>query len=220
MRVLVAALGGCALIITGCSGGSDPAGTPPIATRASAPATAASRGVTTSAAPSSPAPTSASRGTVIKVADSQFGTILFDRSGQAIYLFDKETTNHPECYGACAEAWPPVLAGGVPTAAAGVLADALGTTRRRDGTTQVTYAGHPLYYYAHEGKNEVLCHNVREYGGLWLVITPTGKAAPHYANGRPALAAPSPHRLVVPSVWVPRLSTKISTLARTLTGPA
>jgi predicted lipoprotein with Yx(FWY)xxD motif len=131
------------------------------------------------AAPSSPTATSTARGTIINVADSDFGTILFDRSGQAIYLLDKETTNHPECYEACAEAWPPVLTRGVPVAMAGVRDEALGTTRRRDGTTQVTYAGHPLYYYAHDGKNEVLCHNVREYGGLWLVITPTGNAARH-----------------------------------------
>ena len=46
-----------------------------------------------------------------------------------------------------------------------------------DGSTQVTYAGHPLYYYAHEGKNQVTCHNVSEFGGLWLVVTPTGQAA-------------------------------------------
>ncbi len=111
------------------------------------------------------------------MAESQFGKILFDRGGQAIYLFDKEATSRPECYDACAEAWPPVLTRGAPVAMARVRDDALSTTKRRDGTTQVTYAGHPLYYYAHEGKNEVLCHNVREYGGLWLVITPTGEAA-------------------------------------------
>jgi hypothetical protein len=54
----------------------------------------------------------------------------------------------------------------------------LGTTRRADGVVQVTYAGHPLYYYAHEGKYEVLCHNVKEFGGTWLVLRPDGTAAP------------------------------------------
>ena len=54
----------------------------------------------------------------------------------------------------------------------------LGTTTRADGTTQVTYAGHPLYFYAHEGKRQVLCHNIEEYGGLWLVVQPDGKPAP------------------------------------------
>jgi len=164
-------------MLSGCSGGSDPGSPPAVAASASG-STPASSGAA-SAPPGSPTPTSTTQGTIIKVADSQFGAVLFDRSGQAIYLFDKETTGQPECYEACAAAWPPVLTGGPPVAARGVRDEALGTTKRRDGTTQVTYAGHPLYYYAHEGKNEVLCHNVREYGGLWLVITPSGKAAPH-----------------------------------------
>lgn len=119
------------------------------------------------------------RGTVVKAAASQFGEILFDRGGQAIYLFDKETTAKPECYGECAQAWPPVLTDGEPFAAPGVRADRLGTTTRSNGSTQVTYAGHPLYYYAHEDVNEVLCHDEREFGGLWLAVTPSGAAAPH-----------------------------------------
>ena len=53
----------------------------------------------------------------------------------------------------------------------------LGTVERRDGTTQVTYAGHPLYFYAHEGPGQVLCHDVEEYGGVWLVVTPSGTPA-------------------------------------------
>jgi predicted lipoprotein with Yx(FWY)xxD motif len=68
---------------------------------------------------------------------------------------------------------------GTPTVVAGLRADALGTMKRMDGTTQVTYGGHQLYYYAHEGKNEVRCHNVRGFGGLWLVVTASGQAAPH-----------------------------------------
>lgn len=127
----------------------------------------------------SPPPTPSPAGTVIKTADSRFGEMLFDGSGQAIYLFDVEQSSTPECYGECAEAWPPVLTDGAPVAEGNVRADALGTTERTDGTTQVTYAGHPLYYYAHEAKNQVLCHNVREFGGLWLVVTPDGEPAPH-----------------------------------------
>jgi len=117
-------------------------------------------------------------GSVITTADSEFGEMLFDASGQAIYLFDKETSSKPDCYDACAEAWPPVLTEGDPQARGEVGGGLLGTTKRTDGSTQVTYGGHPLYYYAHEGKNEVLCHNVSEYGGLWLVVTPEGEAAP------------------------------------------
>jgi predicted lipoprotein with Yx(FWY)xxD motif len=103
--------------------------------------------------------------------------MLFDASGQAIYLFEKERASTPACYGACAEAWPPVLTEGPPKGAGRVRSRLLGTTQRKDGSLQVTYAGHPLYYYAHEGKNQVLCHNVSEYGGLWLVVTPSGEPA-------------------------------------------
>ncbi len=118
------------------------------------------------------------RETVVTTAGSEYGEMLFDRTRQAIYLFDKEGSSRPECYGACAAAWPPVLTKGSPRASGQVDAELLGTTRRRDGSMQVTYAGHPLYFYAHEGKNQVLCHNVSEYGGLWLVVTPGGDPAP------------------------------------------
>jgi predicted lipoprotein with Yx(FWY)xxD motif len=116
-------------------------------------------------------------GVAITTAGSDFGRMLFDRSGQAIYLFDKETTSRPECYSACATAWPPVLTHGHPRATGAVREGLLGITERADGSSQVTYAGHPLYYYAHEDPHQVLCHNVREFGGRWLVVTPDGTPA-------------------------------------------
>lgn len=139
---------------------------------------------TTSAAPSAestgpaPAATPAATGTEIIIQESDFGPILFDAGGQAIYLFDRETSSTPDCYGDCAAAWPPVLTDGGPVAGAGVGVDLLGTTVRSDGSVQVTYGGHPLYYYAAEDKNEVTCHDVDEFGGVWLVVTPAGQAAP------------------------------------------
>ena len=103
--------------------------------------------------------------------------MLFDERGQAIYLFDKETAGRPDCSGECAVAWPPVLTTGMPQAAGAVRADLLGTVARDDGAMQVTYAGHPLYYYAHEAPGQVLCHDVVDFGGRWLVVTPEGRAA-------------------------------------------
>jgi predicted lipoprotein with Yx(FWY)xxD motif len=126
-----------------------------------------------------PSPTeSMMHGTGIVAADSDFGTILFDSEDQAIYLFDVETTTEPQCYDACAEAWPPVLTVGDPVAGTGLEASRLGTTERSDGTTQVTYGGHPLYYYAHEGPGEVKCHDVSMNGGNWYVVQPHGERAP------------------------------------------
>jgi predicted lipoprotein with Yx(FWY)xxD motif len=136
---------------------------------------------TTSASVAEPSPTpspAVPTGIALTTSDSDYGRMLFDLPGQAIYLFEKETTGRPDCYGECATAWPPVLTSGIPQAAGDVRTDLLGTVTRDDGSTQVTYAGHPLYYYAHEGPGEVLCHDVVEYGGRWLVVTPAGAPAP------------------------------------------
>lgn len=117
-------------------------------------------------------------GTRIVVSDSEFGQMLFDSTGQAIYLFDVETTSRPRCYDACAEAWPPVLTEGDPVAGQGVDSSLLATTERADGTVQVTYDNHPLYFYAHEGKREVKCHDIFLNGGNWYVVQPGGDPAP------------------------------------------
>ena len=110
--------------------------------------------------------------------DSDYGPMLFDERGQAIYLFDRETSDTPACYGDCAAEWPPVLTEGPPEASGEIDAGLLGTIERDDGSVQVTYNGHPLYFYADEGPGEVLCHGVDHYGGTWLVVTPEGDAAP------------------------------------------
>lgn len=121
-------------------------------------------------------PSATPDGTAIKLAASPVGDALFDGNDQAIYLFDAEQTDKPECYGDCAAAWPPVLTEGEPVADGPIEQGLLGTTARDDGTTQVTYNGHPLYYYAHEGPGELRCHNVSEFGGLWLALDETGNA--------------------------------------------
>jgi predicted lipoprotein with Yx(FWY)xxD motif len=107
---------------------------------------------------------------------SAYGTILFDGRGRALYAFTRDMRNRSRCYGACAKAWPPYVVSGRVRAAAGTKTSLLGTTRRADGTRQVTYAGRPLYFYVGDRKaGQVLCQNVNEYGGLWLVLRPSGK---------------------------------------------
>jgi predicted lipoprotein with Yx(FWY)xxD motif len=151
-----------AVVVAGCGGGGGAAGTQGT-TAATPPATQTTT-------------TAAATGTRITLRSSEFGRMLFDGRGQAIYLFDKEKTSRPECYGECAAAWPPVYADGEPVAGPGVRSELLGTTRRRDGRLQVTYGGHPLYFYANEGAGEVKCHNVFLNGGLWLVVGANGQA--------------------------------------------
>ena len=123
------------------------------------------------------ATTSRRRGKAIKVMSSRYGRMLFDGRGRAIYLFTKERGSRSRCYGQCAVAWPPVFTSGRPRARGGVDQGLLGTTRRRDGRRQVTYNGHPLYYYISDVRaGQVTCQNVVEFGGTWLVVDPSGDA--------------------------------------------
>lgn len=106
---------------------------------------------------------------------SPYGTVLFDGRGFALYAFTKDTLGRSACAGACAKAWPPYPVTGKPAAGQGVEARRLGTIRRRNGSLQATYAGRPLYYYVGDRKpRQILCQNVREFGGLWLVVRPNG----------------------------------------------
>jgi predicted lipoprotein with Yx(FWY)xxD motif len=131
------------------------------------------------AAPASSAPAAArpAGGTVITVRRSRYGRVLFDGRGRALYLFTRERGSRSRCYGACATAWPPAFTDGAPRAAGGARQRLLGTTRRRDGRTQVTYGGHPLYYYVGDtGPGVINCQDVVEFGGTWLVLGPDGRA--------------------------------------------
>jgi predicted lipoprotein with Yx(FWY)xxD motif len=117
----------------------------------------------------------APRSTLI-VRSSNYGKILFDGRGFVLYAFTRDPRGRSACKGACAAAWPPYLVSRRARAAAGVKSSLLGTTRRASGKLQVTYAGRPLYYYVGDRRpGQVLCQNVDEFGGLWLVVRPSGK---------------------------------------------
>jgi predicted lipoprotein with Yx(FWY)xxD motif len=120
----------------------------------------------------------APKGTKIKLGESEFGTMLFGSNGQAIYVFEDDPKGKSVCYGDCARAWPPVVTRGEPRAGKGVRKSLLGTVERRNGKRQLTYGGKPLYFYAHEGPGEVLCHNVNLNGGFWWVVGPDGRRRP------------------------------------------
>jgi predicted lipoprotein with Yx(FWY)xxD motif len=119
---------------------------------------------------------SQARATLI-VRDSRYGKVIFDGRGFALYAFTRDRRGGPSrCYGACAKAWPVYYGKGGLRAGSGVKRSLLGTVRRRDGRRQVTYNGWPLYYYVHErSPGVILCQNVNEFGGLWLVVQPSGK---------------------------------------------
>ena len=116
-------------------------------------------------------------GATVKLRDSRYGRILVTGKGLTLYLFTKETTPKPRCYGRCATAWPPFYTKGRPRAGAGLDPRKVGSHKRRDGRRQVTYNGHPLYRYFTEKKpGDIFCQNVAEYGGTWLVVGQPGDA--------------------------------------------
>jgi predicted lipoprotein with Yx(FWY)xxD motif len=118
---------------------------------------------------------SASRAT-LTVQKTRYGKVIFDGHGRVLYLFGRDRTSKSTCYGSCAKAWPPFLTKGTPKARSGARKGLIGTTRRRDGRLQVTYGGHPLYYYEGDGKGQVKCQGVNNAGGIWLVVSSNGKA--------------------------------------------
>jgi predicted lipoprotein with Yx(FWY)xxD motif len=112
----------------------------------------------------------------VQAHSSRYGRVLFDHRGLVLYGFTADSPRASRCYGACAKAWPPLLVKSAARTLRGIDRAKLGTVERRNGTKQVTYAGHPLYYYVGDKKpGQILCQNVREYGGFWLVVAPSGK---------------------------------------------
>lgn len=133
---------------------------------------------TPSATPTTSAATTPDSGTTITSGRSDYGSVLFDADQQAIYIWQLERSSTPKCYDDCATEWPPVLTEGKPVASGDIDRAKLGTTERSDGSIQVTYNDHPLYYYAHEEPGEVTCHDVATHGGTWWAVQPSGRRAP------------------------------------------
>src|SRR4029077_1239098 len=157
-RLLIAGAVAASVLLAACgSSGSSTAGASP----------------STSASPS-PAATGA---TIAVATNSKLGQILVDGKGITVYLFVKDSSTASTCYTTCAQVWPPVLTSGPPLAGAGTTASLLGTTTRTDGTTEVTYAGHPLYYFVSDKQpGDTTGQGIDNFGGLWWVLTPSGAA--------------------------------------------
>ena len=135
---------------------------------------------------------SASGGTVITTAKSSAGTFLTNGSGRAVYLWVKDTGDMSNCNGACAGAWPPVTTTATATASGAAKASDIGTITRSDGTKQVTYDGHPLYYFSGDsGPGTASGQGSDGFGAKWWLVAPSGSAITTSASASPASSSSS-----------------------------
>ncbi|HSU13814.1 hypothetical protein [Longimicrobium sp.] len=146
----------------------------------------------TAAAPAPATPVTAPGGTDTAAAAAQggvqlttgnaagVGTFIADRTGRPLYMYTADKNGESACYEACAGLWPPLIGaqGAAAAGAAGVQSSMLGVSKRRDGSSQITYNQHPLYYYSADGGGNVPRGNdVKDAGGEWYLVTPAGAEA-------------------------------------------
>lgn len=188
---LLAVLGALALAVAGCGGGSSSTSESSNASsneNASSESSSGyggryggkseSEGENKSASAES-APGAESGAGVVSLGNVQkLGMVLVDSNGMTLYDFHKDKGTTSSCYGPCAEGWPPMLTEGEPTVGNGAMSSKLGTTERKDGTTQVTYAGHPLYTFVEDKKpGEANGNDVSAFGGQWYALKGSGEEA-------------------------------------------
>jgi predicted lipoprotein with Yx(FWY)xxD motif len=124
---------------------------------------------------------------VVKLTSSTFGQILTDAQGNTLYVFEKDAGSTSNCTGGCAQAWPPMTVSGTP-AGTGISAANLGTTTRPDGTTQLTFFGHPVYHYAADSNpGDTTGEGV---GGIWFVVSKDGSPVKSASGSSSTTMAP------------------------------
>jgi predicted lipoprotein with Yx(FWY)xxD motif len=125
--------------------------------------------------PAGLAASSMGRWPTVGVQGTSLGRILVNGRGHTLYLFEKDKRGMSSCYGACATAWPPLIASGKPLAKPGIRASLLGRVKRRDGRWQVTYNRHPLYTFVQDGrKGQTSGEGVDAFGAEWYAVSPAG----------------------------------------------
>lgn len=166
------------LILAACgsTGASTLGGTS--STPTAAPSPTATPVPTTVATPSTtptPMPAPATGTAITMRVVGSLGKILVGPDGRTLYLFLGDAGTMSRCVGSCAQNWPPLTTNGLPRATGGVSQMLLGTTKRQDGTTQVTYAGHPLYYFvADSAPGMANGQGIVAFGARWEVVNAAG----------------------------------------------
>jgi predicted lipoprotein with Yx(FWY)xxD motif len=128
------------------------------------------------AAPATPTASAAGTAAAVDLRDSSLGQIVVDAQGRTLYLFEADKGGKSACDGPCATAWPPYVSNGAPQPGTGASGGLIGTTARADGTTQVTYGGHPLYYFiGDKAAGDVTGQDIDQFGAKWYVVDKAGK---------------------------------------------
>jgi predicted lipoprotein with Yx(FWY)xxD motif len=141
-------------------------------------------GAGATAASSAPPKTASGQAATVGISNTGIGQILVNSQGRTLYLFKADQGTKTACTGACAGAWPPLLVTGKPTASSGVTASLLGTTTRPEGTTQLTYNGHPLYLFAQDQKaGETNGQGVSAFGAAWFALNSAGNQVSAQPSG-------------------------------------
>ncbi len=156
-----------ALVIAGCGGGSG-----------------GGSGSSAYGAAPQPQKQATSAATTVDLGHSTLGSYLVDNRGRTLYLFGADKGTASTCYSSCASVWPPLTTNSTVTAGQSVTASALGTTHRKDGATEVTYHGHPLYYYAGDGNQpgKTTGQDLNQFGAKWYVVSRAGTKVDHDAH--------------------------------------
>jgi predicted lipoprotein with Yx(FWY)xxD motif len=161
-----------ALVLAACGGsGSSSSGTSSSSGASSTPSYGAA-----------PPSTSNSSGaaSAVSTKTSSLGTFLVDAKGRTLYLWDADKGSMSTCTAACAQAWPPLTTTSTPNASGAVKASLLGTTKRPDGSREVTYAGHPLYTFAGDTQpGQTTGEGSNGFGAPWWVVSPAGRSLQH-----------------------------------------
>jgi predicted lipoprotein with Yx(FWY)xxD motif len=132
---------------------------------------------------------------VVSTHSSPAGTYLTDAKGMTLYLWEADTGSSSNCAGPCAKVWAPFTTSGAPQASGGAQQSMLGTTGRSDGSTQVTYANHPLYYYASDEKaGQMEGQGSNEFGSKWYIVGPSGSAVTGSSKGSGSSGGASPSK--------------------------
>jgi predicted lipoprotein with Yx(FWY)xxD motif len=164
--VAILAAAALALAISACGSSS----------KSNSTTTSSSASGSTKPAAQSPANQYGAGGVKVSLRKVSFGTVLVGPNSHTVYLFLKDTGTTSQCNGKCAVVWTPLTTSGQPQAGSGVKASLLATSKRNDGTMQVTYGGHPIYYYDDDKKpGTTEGEGKKEFGAEWYAVGADGK---------------------------------------------